>query len=323
MPFPPRTPIRALARAVTAALALGATAAAAGCAQAEAPESIRVGVVALGQIAVDHAAAEGYFEGALAGVEVEIVQYPSGATAIPALVAGDLDFLYSNDVSAGLAISQGLDLRLVAGVDAIGPEYHQVITASSGGVQSVADLEGRTVAVNALHSLAWLGVQVALREEGADAGSVSFTEVEFPEMSAVMQRGDVAAAEISQPWGEEAIASGEAVPLFDFADYEQLDGLPVASYYTSGAFAEAQPEAVAAFDAGVDLALEDMRADRDLVADLAVQAAGSTPEAAAVIADSILFVPEQPAAETQRVYDLMLEFDMLETPLDAERIAVG
>lgn len=286
-------------------------------------ETLRVGMVALGQLPVDQAKNEGYFTGALEGTEIEYVTYPSGAAAIPALIAGDVDIVYTNNVSAGLAISQDFDLKLVSGADSISANNQQVVVPKGSDVTDVADLDGKTVSVNALQSLGWLGIQVALRDADINPADVTFTEVSFPEAVAVMERGDVVAAQVPQPYAETAVAAGTATKLFDFNDYEELADLPIGSFYTTGAWATSHPGAVTSFREGVNKAMEDLSGDVDLVAQLTEAAAGATPDVAAIIAASIQYVPNQAPEQTQRVFDLMSEFDMLDTPIDVANIAVG
>lgn len=315
--------ITATAFAALATLALTACSSSNTPAEEEEPlDTLRIGMVALGQLPVDQAVNESYFTGVLEDVEIEYVTYPSGAAAIPALIAGDVDVVYTNNVSAGLAISQNFDLKLVSGADSISANNQQVIVLADSAIDDVADLAGQTVSVNALQSLGWLGIQVALRDADVDPDEVAFTEVSFPEAVAVMERGDIAAAQVPQPFAGSAVSAGTAKQLFDFNDYDELKDLPIGNFYTTGTWAGNHPQAVAAFRDGVNTAMEDLSGDVALVASLTEAAAGVPPEVAEIIAASIQYIPNQDDAATQRVFDLMEEFDMLDTPIDVSSIVI-
>jgi len=316
-------------RTVAVAVGTAAVVALAGCssqpssaADEEPISTLRVGMVALGQLPVDQAISQGYFTGPLEDAEIEYVSYPSGAAAIPALVAGDIDVVYTNNVSAGLAIAQNFDLKLITTADSIKANNQQVVVQADGPVSSLDDLAGETVSVNALQSLGWLGFQVALVDAGIDPKDVTFTEVAFPEAASVMGRGEIVAAQMPQPFAEAAVSSGDAVQLFDFNDFDELSSLPIGNFYTTGDWAKAHPEAVRSFDAGVNKALADLAGDVDLVTQLTMAAAGSPEESARIIAEAIEYIPNRDAAETQRVFDLMLEYDMISAPIDINTILI-
>ncbi|WP_160142512.1 ABC transporter substrate-binding protein [Arthrobacter sp. SLBN-100] len=286
--------------------------------------TVKVGMVALGQLPVDQAVAKDYFsQEGLPNVKIEYQTYPSGAAAIPAMLAGDIDFVYTNNVSAGLAISEGLDLKLAVGADSVSAGNQQVFVPTGSAVKSVKDLQGKTVSVNGLQGLGTLGVNVGLEAEGVDPASVKFTEVAFPEAVSVMQRGDTAATYIVQPFAQSAIAAGTAVKLFDFNDYEELKNLPIGNFYTTGSYASEHPDVVKSFAAAVNLALADLKADKKRVAELTVTAAKVSPETADTIAASIQYIPNQKPSETQRVFDLMTKYKFIENSININDVAVA
>jgi ABC-type nitrate/sulfonate/bicarbonate transport system substrate-binding protein len=282
---------------------------------------IKVGIVALGQLAVDQAVAKGYFTDAgLEGVKFEYKVYASGAAAIPGMLAGDVDIVYSTDVSAASAAGQGLDVKFVTGNDSIKQGNQSVFVQNGSAVKTVKDLAGKTVSTNALQGIGSLGYYVALEKAGLKPTAVTITEVSFPTAVAVLQRGDIAAAHTVQPFAAGAIAAGTATKLFDFADYDALKGLPVAGWWTTGAYAKAHPAAIAGFRIGVNKALADFAKDETIVANLTVTAAKVTPELAKTIASTILYVPNQPASDLQRVFDLMGKYNMVTKPLEASTL---
>src|ERR1019366_1455892 len=73
---------------------------------------MRCGVVPISGVAPYYAAIkQGYFAAEGLAMTTEIIR--GGAAAIPALVGGSLDIVYSNGTSIVQAIAKGIDLRMV------------------------------------------------------------------------------------------------------------------------------------------------------------------------------------------------------------------
>jgi NitT/TauT family transport system substrate-binding protein len=94
-----------------------------------------------------------------------------------------------------------------------------------------------------------------------------------------------------------------------------MEGFPVAGYQASADFVEQHPETIAAFRRALDAAVERIRADESLVAEIAPGFTNLEPELAEAIA-----LPEfrstLEVATLQRVHDYLREFGLLEADLD-------
>ena len=69
------------------------------------------------------------------------------------------------------------------------PIDEAIVVPAGSAVQSVAELNGATVAVNTLNNIVEVADRVALEQGGADLGTVQFIEIPFPDMPAALEQG--------------------------------------------------------------------------------------------------------------------------------------
>nr|WP_042189718.1 ABC transporter substrate-binding protein [Kibdelosporangium sp. MJ126-NF4] len=207
---------------------------------------IRLGVLPIVDTAPVHIAIrKGYFKDE--GVEVELKTIQGGAAAIPGLVNGELDVTFSNWVSFLAAQAKGVaDLKLVADGYRGRPDMFLVVATPDSAVKTPADLAGKRVAVNTRANVVELAVRAGLKAKGVDANTVQFTEMPFPDMQAALQRKDVDAALLVEPFLTRAMQQIGAVPVLDTLTGDAAD-LPIGGYATSVKFAQANPKTIDAF----------------------------------------------------------------------------
>jgi NitT/TauT family transport system substrate-binding protein len=157
----------------------------------------------------------GFFEEE--GVEIEIVDFNSGALVVPPLATGDLD-VGSGSPSAGLfnAVAQGVEIKIVAEKARVVPPGHMAFLVSkalvdSGEFQDVADLKGRTVALGGVGTVADRALAEWLAEGGLTVADVNVTQVAYGDQIAALQNGSIAAAVGLEPSVSTAVAKGAAV----------------------------------------------------------------------------------------------------------------
>lgn len=280
--------------------------------------TLRVGVLPIvGAAPLTLAVEQGLFTAAGLTVTTEPVQ--SGAVALPALVAGDLDVLFSNHVSTIAARAQDLDVRIVAEASRARPDNFAVVTLPGSPVQRPADLVGRTLGVNALHNIADVTVSAVLDAGGVAREQVTFVEIPFPDMANALANGRVDTAFLPEPFLSEARRTLAVRTVLDPCSGPTAD-LPIDGYVVTGGFAEQNAGTVRAFR---DSLVEAQRrcADRAVLEPLLVSSARIAPETAARISASAYPTTTDPA-QIQRVADLMLRFGALTEPVDVHRLVV-
>src|SRR5690606_11227731 len=110
--------------------------------QAFAAEKLRVGYLRV----MDDAQAIAAYEGGFYekhGLDVELVEFQSGTDLIKAIVGGQLDTGVLGFTNAASWSSRGADLKVVGGAQ---HGFHAIVVREDAGIETVADLKGKTLA---------------------------------------------------------------------------------------------------------------------------------------------------------------------------------
>jgi NitT/TauT family transport system substrate-binding protein len=281
--------------------------------------TINLGLLPLADVAPVHLGiAEGFFEDEGLEVQVQVVQ--GGAAAIPALVSGDLDITFGNYVSFFLASSQGVDLRIIAEQNRATPGFSSIMTLPDSGIASPTDLEEKRLAVNTLSNVAEITSRAQIKDAGGDPDAVEYVEIPFPDMIATLERGDVDAIFAVEPFATLAKGQLQAVEVAN--PYGgRLDGFPVAGFQSTTEFAEQNPNTIAAFQRALVAASQAAADDPETVVEILPTYTTLTPELASSIAQP-QYISEIDVAELQKVVDLMVEFNLLDSPLDVNALII-
>ncbi|WFP16109.1 ABC transporter substrate-binding protein [Citricoccus muralis] len=242
---------------------------------------VTVGVLPIApSIGVKYGIEQGIFEEH--GLDVEISTSNAGAAMLPAVTSGQLDFGVGNPLSVLTAVDQGLDMRIVAGYSnslGEGDDIAGVVTLADSDIESYADLEGKTTSVNALRTLGDLTIMADAEEEGADPTSLNFSEMPFPDMQAQLEAGNTDAIWVPEPFLSNALAE-ETNRLVGYSFQDAIPGMPTMVTFTSGSFAEENPEVAEAFAAAMQESLAGVEADQEGARELLPDFIEISPEAA-------------------------------------------
>jgi NitT/TauT family transport system substrate-binding protein len=225
---------------------------------------ITVGVLPIAPSgAVQYGIDEGIFE--KHGLDVELQTGQGGAAMLPAVSTGTMNFAVGNPLSVMTAVDKGLDMKIVSGYSnsrAEGEDNNAVIVKADSGIESFADLAGKTTAVNTLKTQGDLTIMESAAKDGADPSKLKFSEMPFPDMEAQLERGNVDAIWVPEPFQSKALANDD-YKLLGYPNQKTLPGLPTMVTFTSGSYAEQNPEIVADFKAAVSETLKDAEANND------------------------------------------------------------
>lgn len=260
----------------------------------------------------------GYF--AEEGLEVETRTIQGGADGVPKLESGGLDISFANYVSAFLAHSNGTKMRIAAEAYNAGEGVLQVTAMPGSGIREPSDLAGATVAVNTLENVGTLTVKSILKTHDVDTDAVNFVEKPFPEMASALESGSVDAAWMVEPFISQAKTSLGAYEVLDSAS-GATEGFPIAGYVTTQEFQNENPKTVAAFKRAIQRG-QRLASDRAKVERVVPTYTKIEPKIAAIAT-----IGEYPttieATRLQRVPDLMREFGVLDSKLDAAQLVGG
>lgn len=233
-------------------------------------QDVTVGVLSIApSVGVAYGIEHGIFEEHGFNVEYEVS--PAGAAMLPAVSAGQMDFGVGNPLSVVTAVDQGLEMKIVAGYSNSleeGEDVAGVVTRADSDIETWADLEGKTTAVNALNTLGDLTVMNLAEQDGADPQALDFSEISFPDMPAQLERGNTDAVWIPEPFLSGLLADEEN-QLIGYSFQENDPGMATMVTFTSGGLPAEDPEMAADFGAAMTEALaaaeEDQEGSRELL----------------------------------------------------------
>ena len=138
---------------------------------------------------------------ARAGLNVEVESFANGAAIAQAILAGALDVGLTDVISVASAKVRNIPLVYFApGVlySSTAPTS-TLCTTKESLLKTAKDLEGQTIAVNALKSMSECATREWMRTNGADPAKAHFVEVPPPAIIPAILRGTVAAGIVSEP----------------------------------------------------------------------------------------------------------------------------
>jgi len=192
------------------------------------------------------------------GLDVTIKPAQGGAAIVPAILAGEQQFGFSNVVSLLTAREKGIPLiSVAAGSSSTGipdKDINAILVGKGSTLQTAKDLEGKKVAINALNNIGDTTISAAVKKAGGDPKKVKYVEVPFPDMPAQLAAGTVDAVWESEPFRTQILGTGGRI-LFDNLT-ETYPKLQIAQWFTSEKLRKESPAVVAQFIAAMNESLE-------------------------------------------------------------------
>lgn len=155
------------------------------------------------------------------GLNVEIVDtVAGGATAVQMVSSGDVQGALLSTMALINARSSGLPVVGVADIQSAFDEspLEEFYVRKDSGIKSIEDLKGKKIAINLVKSsfhYTWL---MALENAGMKESDVTFVNLSFDQQQAALERGDVDAIGLMQPYTKKARESEKLTMLFDATD---------------------------------------------------------------------------------------------------------
>lgn len=261
-----------------------------------------------------HAQETGLFEEQ--GLIVKTEPIAGGAEAIPSLMAGDVDVLFTGYTPVLQARQRGLDVVLISGSLAQSGNYddpYSLWTGADSDVEVLDDLKGKTIAVNTLGSLAHLMVVASMDEIGIEADEYDLLEVPFSEVPAALDEGRVDAGWSAEPF-RAALIKADGTFVGSAEDPERMTVAPelqeVAQigYATRG---DEDRDMMEGFRVAMKTAMEQLNEDPQIAIDLALDFAQLPEELADEVAVST-FYPDLTIEDVQKYEDLMVDYGLMD-----------
>ncbi|WP_249347392.1 ABC transporter substrate-binding protein [Microbispora sp. H11081] len=250
------------------------------------------------------------------GLEVQPEVVAGGAVATQKLLGGSLDISLGAYVGTFLAQDKGAGkFKYVSDSYGAAPGAFVIMVKKDSPIKSVADLKGKTIAVNVLNSVSQLTAEVQMKVAGVTATPNQFVEKTFPDMPGALENGQVDAAAMVEPFITVVSKAGGRIVVDEMTG--PTENLPIAGWFTTEATAGKYPKAIAAFQRALGKAQALVANDRKIVEETLPKYTKIDAATAAVI--SLGSYPTS-LSETrlQRVASLMKEYGYIKNDLDVK-----
>ncbi len=187
---------RQLITAVASVVAIGALAFSGAQSSANAQETVRIGFAAAPtHITPVLFAIPDILKNHGNSYEVESIRFRGSPPQIAALASGDINIgALSGSALTGAINNAGLDLRIIGDLLRDGGTGQYSLTflvAEDSGINTVADLRGKTLAVNAIGSAGDTAMRIMLRQNGLEDSDVTTVEAGLRNHTNLLSAGEV------------------------------------------------------------------------------------------------------------------------------------
>jgi NitT/TauT family transport system substrate-binding protein len=251
---------------------------------------------------------DGFFR--QAGLNVKIVNVGSGAGVTANLLSGSIDVL--NGAYAGFIEAQihgAGKFHILADGYAGAPSVDQIVVMPTSGITTPGQLSGRTVAVNALNSVAALLVLSTLESQGVPPSQVHLVAMPFPAMSAALKAHRIDAAYLAEPYLSQAEVQIGGEALID-VNGGATKNFPIDGYVATLSWCQRYPKTAAAVAEAIDRGQAIADTNRPEVESALHKYTSINKQTAAIMALGN-FPTDVNAVRLQRVPDLMQSFGQL------------
>lgn len=180
---------------------------------------------------------------------IEWKAFNAGPAEIEALFAGEVDIGYIGPGPAitGYAKSKG-DLQIIAGATDAGAV---LVTRRDLVLHNVSELSGKKIAVPQFGNTQDLSLRNILHTNGltdtTKGGTVEIRQVENPDIKTLLDKGEIDAALVPEPWGSRLIQEVKANVLLDYNQVWREGKYTTAVVVATTKFIKEHPELVEKF----------------------------------------------------------------------------
>lgn len=182
-------------------------------------------------------------------IEVEFYTFNAGPAEIEAFFAGQIDLGYIGPVPAinGNIKSNG-DIVILAGATNAGA---MMLVSEKSTIQSISDLSGKKIAIPQIGNTQHLSLLSILSENGLSdttgGGTVEVVPASNPDIKALLEKGDIEAAYVPEPWASRLVHEINARILLDEREVFRNGEYCTALVIGKRSFVEKNPEIVEKF----------------------------------------------------------------------------
>jgi NitT/TauT family transport system substrate-binding protein len=253
------------------------------------------------------------------GLHIDYSPAVSSETAVAQQLHGQLDISGGNYVSYidEVAIDHQ-PIEVVAEGSIMQQGSQVILTMPKSKIETLSQLKGRLVGVNAPDNINYLLDVSVLQENGVNPSSVKFpTEtIALPDMGSMLASGQIAAASMPEPFASQAEEQYGAVTLAD-ANQGATTDFPIQGYVVTKQWAAQNPNTLKRFLAALEVGQEIADTDRAAVEQSFEALNGPVNGQVTAGIAAVMALNSYPigidATRIQRVADVMYQFGLLKT----------
>lgn len=193
------------------------------------------------------------------GLDVELVPLAGGPAIIQALASDAIDVGFANLTSVVFYEQSSPRLNRLAGGTRMNKDHSEagLIVAADSGIERIADLKGKTVAVNSRRNIVDLGVLRAVKASGLSANDITLVELPFKDMESAVRAKRIDAATLPEPILSSAM---KTAGLRNLGDHFAIAFGEVYStgYFSAPKSLKMTPEVIKKFEAAISKATSDL-----------------------------------------------------------------
>ncbi len=288
------------------------------------PEKItlRLGYAPIADAAQIYVAIDkGYFDEQ--GIEIKLEQLGSGARILEAVGVESVEIGLSSYVPLVLANAGGVQLMAITGGAVEDKEHpeHAILVKKNSSIENVADLAGKTIALNGRRNIDHMILQELLEKHGVKEDQIKITEIPFPRMETVVDSGEVGAACAIEPFVTRAVQHGN-LRVLTHNFLAMYDRIPIACYVARKEWIDENPKLVDRFRTAFRKATEFCLTQPDETKEIIAEYTKLTVEELRTVGLPT-FSAETNSTELQSLVDRMLQRGLIKEKIIAEEIVYG
>jgi NitT/TauT family transport system substrate-binding protein len=283
--------------------------------------NLTVGALAVtDSVPLEIALQKGYFK--QEGLNVKIKIIVSGTQAVPEIDAGTEDIGQSNWATLFAAQAKHVNNFKIVADSSEGQSGTMSLTTYPGsGIKTIQDLAGRTVSTNAPNDLPFLALKAILQANSVDISKIKVAVVHHPDTEQALTNHSIDAAIQLEPFKTQTAEKIGSRPVVDLFGPGPAANLPIAGFFATAKFAQANPKTVAAFARAIERGAADAT-NRKLV-EQTIPTFTKIDKQTAALLNLPLYPTSLDAKRLQRVADLMQTFGLLQNHLDVSTMVVA
>lgn len=245
----------------------------------------------------------------------------------PSLISGESDIAFDAIQGVLGSVSNGLPLQVLAQVStneegALGGTGRELLVKKGSTVKSAKDLVGKKAAFQRLGAAGDTAVQILAREQSGDPkAEVKLLALPATSMESALLKGDVDAAQVTDPSATKMIASGKFESLGD-PPADAFGPAPDKVITCAAKWAKENASVAAALSRAIAKSAEYAQANPDAVRKVLVEH-WKTPEEIAKDTHWPKFSSQIDMAELEKVYKAMQELGYVKKPIDLPTLIVS